>query len=303
MEGERLGVIALFAATILWAISNLAYDSFIKAGHAVIVILWVISIFRFSTVWFITDFKKIPHEWAKDSKELFFAILNGFFSIGTMFFALSALEHTNLANVMFLAYTAPAWVLVGSVLFLGEKPSIKKGIALIATIMGVMLISNPQDIFSVNLGVLFALAAGITYAGDIITSRELKDYSFHTVSTYSNGVQFVVFSIAILFFVNPPLEVFLAAPLLVFAVVGVMRGTASDLYYYSLERLEASTASVISLFELILTVLLAAIVLGQFPKELELMGYLLIIGSAAIILLRKSDIENFEQLIFMRRKH
>ncbi|MCR4336056.1 MAG: DMT family transporter, partial [archaeon] len=85
--------------------------------------------------------------------------------------------------------------------------------------------------------------------------------------------------------------------------LGLFRGVASDLYYFALEHLEASTAAIITLSELVFASILAFFILGEVPTGSELLGYMIILFAGMIIILRKSDIEDFEYLLHLRRKH
>ena len=87
------------------------------------------------------------------------------------------------------------------------------------------------------------------------------------------------------------------------SVIGIFLGVASYLYYYSLQQVEASTAGVISLSELLFVFILGFFILGEVPKGFEIAGYVLISFSALVLLIRKADIENFENLVLMRKKH
>ena len=300
---EKFAVIGLIIACFIWAVSAIGYTIFIDHGLEFTLILWVILLFRVISVYFIADLKKVKHEIIKDKKELFFVILNGLFSIGTPLFFIYAITHTKFSNAYFITYTAPAWVFVAAVFLLGEKINLKKVAGLFLTLLGIYFIATPESIFSFNLGVIFSLAAAFTFAGDVITSRELKDYSYHTVSLYANVTMFVILSLLIIFVFGIPSFEHAWFYFVVLALFGISRGIAADLYYYTLENLEASTASIISLAELLFAVVLAFIVLQQFPNPTELLGYALVILSGAIIILRKSDLENFEYLLHFKRKH
>ena len=213
-----------------------------------------------------------------------------------MFFVL-ALGYTSVSNAYFLEYTMPAWVLVMAVLVLGEKITLKKLVGLSLTIGGVALIAGPSLSAQVNAGFIFGLLAAFCHTGDIITSRELKDYSYHTIALYTNFMQLVIAAIVAPLAFKASLSGLEALPLGAFAVIGFMLGIASDLYYHALQKLEASTAAIISFAELIFAASLAYIIFGEKPLSNEIIGYGLILCAGAIIILRKADIERFEHLL------
>ena len=266
-------------------------------------ILWLMTFFRFVGVWLIADLKKVKHEWVKDRNELKILFLNGVLSAMTPLFFILALQEISLSDVYFLAYTAPAWVLLMAVFFLGEKLNQKKVFGLSLTLLGVYFIANPTGMQEITLGMIYALVGAVTYAGGIVTGRELKDYSYHTVAVYSNAFQVVLLGLFALFvFPVPAFEGSLLLLALI-AFIGLFRGIAADLYFYALEKLEASSAAVISLSELVFASVLAYFIFGETHTLLELAGYAIILLSGMVILLRKSDLESFEYLLHMRRKH
>ena len=301
--GHKAAIIGLIIAGAIWGISGFAAKFFIELGFSFIFILWLSNIFRFISVWLISDYKGIKHEVVTDIKELRMILLNGLFALFTPLFFLASLVYTTLSNAYFIAYTAPAWVLVGAVLLLGEKLTAKKVFGLALTILGLFFIANPESILSLDLGFVFSFIAALTYAGDIITSRELKDYPFHAVSIYANGFQAIVLTLVVPFSVAIPDFNIFGIELLAIVVIGLLRGVASDLYYYALEKIEASTASILSLSELVIASVLAFVFLREVPTAIEFLGYAIVLCGAVIILLRDSDIDNFEYLLHLKRKH
>ncbi|MAG18110.1 MAG: hypothetical protein CL944_01395 [Candidatus Diapherotrites archaeon] len=300
---QKVAALALLAAALVWAVTSISYKSMLDAGFPILFLLWVVFIFRFLAVWIISDYKKVKHEIITDIWELKMVLMSGLFSLALPLFFLLAITYTDFDNVYFITYTAPAWVLVLAVIFLGEKLNIKKLAGLGVTLIGVYFIARPENIFSLDLGILFALGAALFYAGDIVVGRELKDYSFHTVSIYSNGFRVIVLTIAVMLaFEIPQIENFYFYVGLA-AVMGFFRGIASDFFYYALEKLEASTASIITLSELIFASVLAFVLFGEIHSIDEIMGFSLVILSGLIILLRKSDLDNFEHLIHIHRRH
>jgi len=303
MVERKVAALGLIAAAMIWAVTGVSFKIFLDRGFSLIFILWVILIFKYTSVWLISDFKGVKHELVMDKRELRFILLNGFFVLCTPIFFLLAIQRTSLSNAYFTVYTAPAWVLIGSVLLLGEKIDAKKIVGLVFTFIGLVFVSRPENLLSFDFGIFLALLAAFSFAGDIITSREMKDYPYHTVAIYGNAFQLVVLTILVLFVYGIPAvwSGFLLAGIL--AVIGLFRGVSADLYYYALEKLEASTASIISLSELIFASVLSYLLLNEVPAPEELIGYVFIILSGIIILLRTSDIHNFEYLLRLRRKH
>ena len=300
---NKLPVIALLLACAIWAGTALFYKFFLAAGISLAIIFVVTRLSKMLSVLAIARYKNVHKLNLSDRRGAFFLFLNALFSLGTPVLFVLALANTSLTNVYFLHYTMPAWVFILAALFLGENITAKKGIAVAATIGGIFLISNPETLFTVNLGVIFALLSAVSFAGDIITARELRNYSYHAVSIYSNTLQLILFTVTSLLIFNNRSAIVSLFDIGFLSVIGIFLGVASYLYYYSLQQVEASTAGVISLSELLFVFILGFFILGEVPKGFEIAGYVLISFSALVLLIRKADIENFENLVLMRKKH
>jgi drug/metabolite transporter (DMT)-like permease len=295
-------IFGLIVSSFIFAIVGISYKLFISIGIAFISFFWITRLLKLLTVYGIMKARGINIEIISDRRELFFLYLNGFFSvISPIFFAL-ALIYTKVSTAYFLSYTMPAWTLIFSVAFLGEKISLKKLFGIMLTVIGIFLITQPGDLSLVNLGFIFGVLTAFSHAGDIITSRELKDYKPELVSFYSNFFQFVIFTLA---FFAMSKEIIFWEPIIIFylIIIGILLGVASSFYYYSLHYIEASKAAIISLTELIFALFLGMLLLQETHSIFEWFGYLFIILAAGIFILRKSSIQNFTRLINFKRKY
>src|SRR3989344_1937435 len=298
MEDRKCAIVLLITASFVWAGVGISWKYFILLGIAFMTVFMVSRLFKFLSVLFIAYYRVKQHEPIKNAGELFTIFLNACFSVGTPLFFVLALGNTTISNAYFLMYTMPAWVLIASVLILGETMSPKKLGGILLTLTGITLIAAPWNSgFQINLGLVYGLLAAFSHTGDIITSRELKDYAYHTVSLYSNFMQLVVAAIVTPLFFEITFNGLEPVPLLAMAAIGILLGIASDMYYHALDILEASTAAIVSFSELIFAGILAFIFFSELPKESELIGYVLIFLAGAVLVLRTADIERFEHLL------
>jgi len=302
MFQKNHAVLWLVAAALIWAGAGISIKHFSILGISFLVFFLVSRMFKFLAVWFVSYYRVKRHEPVKNLKEFLLIFLNACFSVGTPFFFFLALNETSVSNAYFLQYTMPAWVLVFAVMFLGEKISGKKIIGIVLTLAGLFFIASPNNGIAINLGLLFGLLSAFSHTGDIVTTRELKGYSYHTISFYTNLMQFMIAATVTPFFFG-----FLPAdnnlPLLAsIAGIGIMLGLASDLYYHALQKLEASTAAIISFSELVFAAVLAFIFFGESPEGNELFGYALVFVAGAIIILRKAELPFFDMLLRLTDK-
>ncbi|HLC79380.1 MAG TPA: DMT family transporter [archaeon] len=301
MKQRSAAIADLLFAMCIWAVAGTSYKLFQAAGITLIVYFIVTRFFKMLSVIAIYKKQKLKHEPIKNWYEFFHIFLNAAFSVLTPVFFFISLQYTTLSNTYFLAYTMPAWVLVFSVIFLKEHFSAKKAIALCLTLLGIYIIARPEGITSINPGVIFAILSALSFTGDVITARELKNYSYQTVSLYSNILQFMLFIPAVIAIGIPPQDNPLA--LVALSVLGIMLGVASYAYYFALEKIEASLAAIITLLELLAASVLAFFLLGESPAPTDYAGYVLILYSAIILVLRTPNIKNFERLLHIKMKH
>jgi DME family drug/metabolite transporter len=80
---------------------------------------------------------------------------------------ITAIDLIGMSVAAVLLYTAPAWVAVISALFLGERMTARKFIAVALATIGCALVARVYDIHGLQLnlwGILAGLSAGLTYA-------------------------------------------------------------------------------------------------------------------------------------------
>lgn len=89
---------------------------------------------------------------------------------------LSALVLTSAANAIWLQNTAPAWVFLIGVLFLGEPVHRRDWLVLVFGIIGVAVILAYEIRGESLLGVILGLLSGFFYGGVVLTIRHLRDH-------------------------------------------------------------------------------------------------------------------------------
>src|SRR5262245_49528516 len=103
-----------------------------------------------------------------------------------------ALQHTSVSMAIVLVYTYPAFVMLGSVLFLKEAFTARKAMALALTFVGCIFITEAYDTAALNLnwiGAGFGLVTGLTKAIYTLTSkRALAHYDPWTTVVFAFGL-------------------------------------------------------------------------------------------------------------------
>ena len=109
-----------------------------------------------------------------DKKTFFFLLLGGLCFALDMSIWNRSLSFTSVANATLMANTAPVFVVIFSILFLGYKIEVSFIVTLLLALMGVFLVILPGEqimVFGDSLGIL----AAVFYAGYILSIKDLTN--------------------------------------------------------------------------------------------------------------------------------
>jgi drug/metabolite transporter (DMT)-like permease len=85
----------------------------------------------------------------------------------SLFSAFAQLAATT-SRVAILAYTMPIWAVLLAWWFLGERPNRVQALALLLCAIGLAILIYPLAANGIPLGILFALAVGVCWAGGTV---------------------------------------------------------------------------------------------------------------------------------------
>lgn len=190
----------------------------------------------------------------------------------TVLLYVSAVKMTTAANAILLQYTAPAWVAIFSVGFLGERVTRLDWLSVGLTIVGMTLFFR-EGLASVSLaGDLLALLSGFTIAWMTLFMRKQKDGSSLESALLGNLIAGLV-GIPFMFRSNPTAQGWLGLVLL-----GVFQlGLSYILYTRALKSVTAVEAIIVSTLEPILNPIWAILLIGEYPSAWALAGGLLVV--------------------------
>ena len=209
------------------------------------------------------------------------------------YFYYLAIQKTNVATAIILQYTAPVLVLLYMVARGRQRATLPRVSAVVLAVLGCTLAIGVVGGGGLRLnpgGVLGGMLAAISFSFYNIGSHDLLGrYDRWIVLLY------VTFSAAAFWlFVNPPWK--LAAAhyssvewgfLLLFAVVSML-GPFS-FYFAGLQHLEPTRAVVAGCLEPVFSIVIAAIVLGEAVRPVQILGIIVVL--AAIVLVQLPDRE------------
>ena len=216
--------------------------------------------------------------------ELFLFFLSGLTMFMCAYFYYASLEHTTIATAVVLMYTSPIYVLLFSVMFLKEKITTLKILAVATMIIGAALVSGITGGIQFDfLGVIFGLLSGISYSAyNIITKYAMKRknnpittmvYCYIFVAAIS-GLSADMFGMVTLTLQNP----YIILPMIL--GIGIFTCALPYLIYtFALKEIPAGTASALGLVDP-MAAILYGVILFKEPLSVSLvLGIILILGS------------------------
>jgi drug/metabolite transporter (DMT)-like permease len=205
----------------------------------------------------------------------------------------TAIRLMTMSTAAILLYTSPIWVMILAILFLKEKFSVQKLIALILAFAGCVLVSGFGGKVTVA-GILVGLGSGLGYGlYSIFGTFALKKYSTFTVTCYT----FLIAGLGSIFVSYPPdliakiqavdnklsLFGFVLLTSVVTAVIPFM------LYTLGLNRTTAGRAAVLATVEPAAATLFGFFVMGETVGPVAIIGILLVFAAIVVLSLKAKN--------------
>jgi drug/metabolite transporter (DMT)-like permease len=196
------------------------------------------------------------------------------------------------SRVAVLAYTMPIWAILLAWLFLDERPNRIQTIALLLCIVGLAILIRPLTANGIPLGIVFALAVGVCWAGGTVYLKWAHIQADQMgIGSWQMTFAAVILVASMLIFNGGPhfgdahLDGALAT-----AWTGIAgNGIAYALWFTIIRRLPAVTASLGVLASPVIGVIGSFLLLGEVPTGSDIIGFALIfIASACVLLTRQS---------------
>jgi drug/metabolite transporter (DMT)-like permease len=231
----------------------------------------------------------IKHLSIPSKKEIIaFLLLGGIGYTGQSFCYFTALKYTTAGTVSLLLYTYPALVTVGSVLFLKEKLTGQKILALVLALVGAFIIIGGD--FQANLtGILLSIGAALFYTAYIlVSSRTVKvGMGIQSSAFIMVGAAFVFGMMNIFTGFTPPTQMTGYVSVILIALISTMLAVWA--FFAGMEKTGPSTASLISTLEPVVTVLASAFILSEKLMVNTIIGGCLVIMALLVTLLHKKE--------------
>lgn len=223
-------------------------------------------------------------------KELLLLLGSGASLFGTATAYYASMEASSVSTAVVLMYTAPVFVLIYSVLFLGEKLSFIKGGAVAVMLVGCALVSGIVGGMEFSLwGIIFGMLSGISYSAYNIFTKILTMHKVPAVTVTSYN--FVIMTVLGLITAKPlnMIECAAAAPTVTVPLmvgIGICTCILPYLFYtLGLKEIPAGTASSLGIIEPLSATIFSVCFLGEALTLPLIIGMILICG--AVITLAK----------------
>lgn len=201
--------------------------------------------------------------------------------VGQSFSYLSAIKYASAGLVALLLYLYPAFVAALSAIFLKEKISRPKIIALALAILGAALTANPRG--GAWIGILLAISAAAIYSVYIIVGakvmRQVSAVQSSTVIFASAGIVYGALTAA----GSPRWPLSGEGWLAVLAMVFIATVLPVGMFLEGLKRIGPTNASTLSTLEPVVTVLLAALLFDEALPLVSLLGGGMILAAALLL--------------------
>lgn len=283
-----MSYILVLIAGVSWGLIGVFTKAIDRLGFTEMQMLFVKGVLATAVLLLIICAKDKKQLKLKGWKDLRYFVGTGIISFSFFSWAyMKAVNLTSLGVAAVLLYTAPTFVMLFSILLFGEKMTKTKGIVLLMTFVGCILVTGLLEggaAFTWQ-GIAIGLAAGVGYAlYSIFGTYAIKaGYGSLTISFYT----FLMATITMSFLVEPVAVVTKITemgqwPLAVsFALLTTVVPYLT--YTKGLSGLPASKASVTATIEPVVAAILGIVVFHESVTMLKLTGIVLVLSSVAVM--------------------
>lgn len=282
-DNRNKGPLFIFAAAVLWSFAGIC-SKFIPWGA--LSIACIRGLIAAATIGIVTK------KWF--FKPTTAVVLGAFSTAATSILFMMANKITTAANAIVLQYTAPAFVIILSALFLKIRPKRLEIMTVLITLSGISLFFIEHLGHGAILGDLLAVLSGLTFSLVFFVNR-LPGANAMQASYLGFLLHGLLFPFM---FFDRSLRTFELSVLLVMLAAGVFQlGMAYILFSKGIKTTSPVSASIIAMIEPILNPVWVFLLMGERPGALAITGAGVVIVTIAvynIILVRQQKKSSLE---------
>ncbi|MFS0781438.1 DMT family transporter [Bacillus sp. 1P06AnD] len=275
--------VMVITAAFFWGMIGLFVKGLSKLGLSELEIVTIRVLFS-AIILFLIGLLTYRNQLKIKWKDTYLFIGTGLCSIAFFNWAFfTSINMLNLSIAVILLYTAPAFVMVMSVLFLKEQASFTKIVLLILTLVGCLMVVGLEGLAGMGnkWGYIIGLSAGFGYAlYSIFGKFALVKYSSFTISFYTFLVASLVLVPAVRIWRVFPVLVNPHALLYIGGLCCLSTVAAFLLYTEGLKGIESSKASILSTVEPLTAMLIGLFLFGDRLTYIQMLGGVIICLSA-----------------------
>lgn len=207
-------------------------------------------------------------------------------------FLFNSYNYITVANATIIYYLAPVIVIFLSPIFLKEKLTLKKVLAVICSMIGLILIvktGSQNNNINLTQGIINAFLAACLYAGVIILNKFIKNVDEYT----KTFIQLLMASIVLLPWVIVRNNmVFDFKSIILILILGIVHtGVAYCLYFSAMKELKAQSIAILGYLDPVSSVVFSVFLLREPFSIYQLVGGVIILA-AAVIAEKKPKLKN-----------
>jgi drug/metabolite transporter (DMT)-like permease len=228
---------------------------------------------------FVMIVRKIP--FPRGRILLGLVLMGGLGYVGQSFTYFTALTMASAGLVALLLYLYPAIVTLLAALIFKDRLTVPKMGAVLLALIGTVLTIGPTG-GGHTLGIALGIAAALIYSIYILAGSRITPQAGSIPSSTMVMISAAIVYGGIVGVQGPAFPVTLLGWAAIAAIALISTVLAIVAFFAGLERIGPSRASTISTFEPVVTVILAALVLGESFNALQVVGGCLILVAALI---------------------
>lgn len=200
-----------------------------------------------------------------------------------------SMTETTAANAIFLQYTAPVWMTLGSLFLLGEKSDRRQWSVLAGSLAGVavIVVGNLQAGGSQLVGIALGLLSGVTYATVAVALRYLRQHDPLWLTTLNHlAAGLILLGLGAVLAgagsqITFPVDPGTAVALIAFGIIQM--GLPYLLFGIGLRTVSPQEAGILTLTEPVLNPVWTYLAVGEIPSAPTVVGGAILL---AMLLLR-----------------
>lgn len=228
--------------------------------------------------------KRTAIQWKFVKQNAIYLIISGAAIGFNWIFLFEAYQYTTVAVATLCYYMAPAFVILLAPIVLKEKLTPLNILCTLFALIGAVLISGVLGGSGANLtGVFYGLLAAVLYASIMILNKKMKGLSGLELTFFQLTVATCVMLPYVL--ITEDLVNLLWTPqsMSLLLIVGIIHtGLVYQLFFSAMNQLPAQTSSLLSYIDPITAIFLSAWLLQEKLSPIQVMGTVLILGSALV---------------------